>query len=163
MDGFKEFVETRYMDLLRIGFLLTGSAHDAEDLVQGSLVKLMRRWDRVENPYAYLRRTMVNQHLTWWRRVVRRETVTGDLPESATGDPAEGVVQRQELASALRSLAPRTRAVVVLRYVVDLPEAEVAEILDCSLGTVKSQASRGLARLRDVLDKTERIQTHVNR
>jgi RNA polymerase sigma-70 factor (sigma-E family) len=163
MDGFKEFVETRYMDLLRIGFLLTGSAHDAEDLVQGSLVKLMRRWDRVDTPYAYMRRIMVNQHVTWWRRVVRRETVTDDLPELATGDAADGVVQRQELNAALRSLAPRTRAVVVLRYVADLPESEVAEILGCSLGTVKSQASRGLARLREVLETSERIGSYVDR
>ncbi len=163
MDGFKEFVETRYMDLLRIGFLLTGSAYEAEDLVQSALVKLMRRWDRVDTPFAYVRRTMVNQHLTWWRRIKQRETTSDKLPELAVGDAAETIAQRQELSAALRSLAPRTRAVVVLRYVADLGEAEVAQILGCSVGTVKSQASRGLARLREVLDKSERIGSHVDR
>jgi len=63
-DGFREFVDARYMDLLRIAYLLTGSAHEAEDLLQGSLVKVMRRWKRIDDPVAYLRRVMVNQHIS---------------------------------------------------------------------------------------------------
>lgn len=68
-DGFRQFVDLRYADLLRVAYLLTGSAHDAEDLVQSALLKVMRRWKRVDEPFAYLRRTMINQHLSVWRRV----------------------------------------------------------------------------------------------
>jgi len=149
--GFREFVDARYPDLLRVAYHLTGSADEAEDLVQSALVKVMRRWRRVDEPVAYLRRVMVNQHISLWRRYRAREVVTAFLPERPVRDVAEGVTERQALYDAMRSLAPRTRAVVVLRYVVDLPEAEVAETLGCSVGTVKSHASRGLARLRTAL------------
>jgi RNA polymerase sigma-70 factor (sigma-E family) len=151
-EGFKEFVEARYAELLRIAYLLTGSTHEAEDLLQAALVKVMRRWERIDDPVAYLRRVMVNQHINLWRRYRLRELVTQSPPDRVTNDPAEGVAQRDVLHVALRSLAPRTRAVVVLRYVVDLPEVEVAAALNCSVGTVKSQASRGLAKLRVALD-----------
>jgi RNA polymerase sigma factor (sigma-70 family) len=95
---------------------------------------------------------IINQHINLWRRYRLRELVTQSPPDRVTNDPAEGVANRDALRVALRSLAPRTRAVVVLRYVVDLPEVEVAAALGCSVGTVKSQASRGLARLRVALD-----------
>jgi len=163
-DGFKEFVETRYVDLLRIAFLLTGSAAEAEDLLQACLVKAMRRWRKIEDPVAYLRRVMANQHISWWRRYRQREVTTPSPPDTHVHDLAERVVLRDELQEALNGLPPRTRAVVILRYVADLPEAEVAAVLGCSLGTVKSQASRGLTRLRSVLDvNLERSQTSVNR
>ncbi|MEO3745238.1 SigE family RNA polymerase sigma factor [Plantactinospora sp. B5E13] len=162
-DGFREFVDARYMDLLRIAYLLTGSAHEAEDLLQGSLVKVMRRWKRVDDPMAYLRRVMVNQHISLWHRYRRREVTTATPPDRSLGDIAEGVAQRQALDAALRSLSRRTRAVVVLRYVADLPEAEVAAALGCSIGTVKSQASRGLARLRVVLSPVDQSAKTVGR
>jgi len=161
-DGLREFVQARYVDLLRVAFLLTGSAHEAEDLVQAALVKMMRRWHTVDDPLAYARRIMVNQHISWWRRS-RREVVTEVPPDRVVHDLAEGVVLREQLQAALQSLSPRTRAVVVLRYVVDLPEADVVAILGCSLGTVKSQASRGLAKLRDVLQRAEGIVLNVHR
>lgn len=162
-DGFKEFVDTRYVDLLRIAYLLTGSAHEAEDLLQGALVKVMRRWRRVDDPMAYLRRVMINQHISWWRRYRLREVVTDVPPDRTVSDLADGVALRGAVADALRSLSPRTRAVVVLRYVADLPEAEVAATLGCSVGTVKSQASRGLTRLRAALSLTlERSTTNVD-
>lgn len=152
---FRQFVVARYVELLRIAFLLTGSTHEAEDLLQTALVKVMRRWRRVDEPMAYLRRTMVNQNISVWRRYRRREVVTDTLPEGVLGDPSDRVAQRQSLYAALRSLPPRMRAVVVLRYEADLPEVEVAAILGCSTGTVKSLAWRGLARLRESLDASE--------
>jgi RNA polymerase sigma-70 factor (sigma-E family) len=149
--GFREFVDARYADLLRVAYHLTGSADEAEDLVQSALVKVMRRWRRVDEPMAYLRRVMVNQHISVWRRYRAREVVTAILPDRPVRDVAYGVTEREALHQAMRTLAPRTRAVIVLRYVVDLPEAEVAEALGCSVGSVKSRASRGLARLRVAL------------
>ncbi|NUT03876.1 MAG: SigE family RNA polymerase sigma factor [Hamadaea sp.] len=154
-DGFREFVEARYVELLRIAYLLTGSAHEAEDLVQNALVRTMRAWSRVEEPMPYVRRVMVNQHISVWRRVRRRELVTASPPDTAFADTADAVTQRHAVRDALRSLPPRTRAVVVLRYLRDMSEAEVAAALGCSLGNVKSHASRGLARLRAVLDPVD--------
>jgi RNA polymerase sigma-70 factor (sigma-E family) len=162
-EGFKEFVETRYVDLLRIAYLLTGSAHEAEDLVQTALVKTMRGWARVEEPMAYVRRAMVNQHISIWQRVRRREVVTDAPPERQLADAADAVAQRHAVQAALGSLPPRTRAVVVLRYLDDLPEAQVAAALGCSIGNVKSHASRGLARLRAVLDPATLARTDLER
>ncbi|MET8042141.1 SigE family RNA polymerase sigma factor [Micromonospora sp. NPDC005215] len=147
-EQFREFVETRYMDLLRVAYHLTGSAQDAEDLVQTALVKVMRRWRRVDDPMAYLRRVMVNQHISSWRRHRVHEVVTSILPDRSGRDMTEAVTERHALYEAMRELTPRTRAVIVLRYVVDLPEVAVAAALGCSVGSVKSRASRGLARLR---------------
>ena len=156
MDAeFREFVEARYAELLRVAYLLTGSAHEAEDLVQTALVKVMRRWRRVDDPMAYLRRAMINQNISTWRRFRMREIVTETVPERSHRDPAELIAQRQTVHAALRALPPRMRAIVVLRYVADLPEAEVAAMLGCSAGTVKALASRGLARLREALGPVE--------
>jgi RNA polymerase sigma-70 factor (sigma-E family) len=161
-EGFEEFVGARYMDLLRIAYLLTGSAHEAEDLLQSALVKVMRRWKRIEDPVSYLRRVMVNQHISWWRRYKSHEIVTDEPPERQVSDPADRIASRAQLSGVLRALSPRMRAVVVLRYLADLPETEVAAILGCSVGTVKSQASRGLARLREVIEP-ERTLEYVDR
>ncbi|MFC6016867.1 SigE family RNA polymerase sigma factor [Plantactinospora solaniradicis] len=158
--GFREFVDARYPDLLRVAYHLTGSADEAEDLVQSALVKVMRRWRRVDEPMAYLRRVMVNQHISLWRRYRAREVVTAVLPDRPVRDLADGVAERQVLHQAMRTLAPRTRAVIVLRYVADLPESEVAETLGCSVGSVKSRASRGLARLRAALETPPGVALH---
>ncbi|MDG4825716.1 SigE family RNA polymerase sigma factor [Asanoa sp. WMMD1127] len=153
--GFREFVDLRYGELLRIAYLLTGSAHDAEDLVQTALLKVMRRWRRIDDPFAYLRRAMANQHISVWHRVRSREVVGAEPPEHGGDDTAERVVRRHAVLAALRDLPPRTRVVVVLRYLDDLPEAEVAALLGWPVGTVKSHASRGLARLRAALGDRE--------
>lgn len=150
-DTFREFVSARYTDLLRIAYHLTGSAPEAEDLVQSALVKAMGRWTRIDDPVAYLRRVMVNHHTSLWRRHRGREVVTHLLPERPVADGASGVDERQAIYQAMRALAPRTRAVIVLRYLADLPEAEVAAALGCSVGSVKSRASRGLSKLRAAL------------
>ncbi|MGI5214145.1 SigE family RNA polymerase sigma factor [Plantactinospora sp. CA-290183] len=159
-DGFREFVEVRYGDLLRTAYLLTGSRHAAEDLVQNALLRAMRRWAGVREPLAYVRRIMVNERLSLWHRIGSRELLTGMVGEWSRPrapddrDLAEGVVVRDELLGALGGLPARMRAVLVLRYWDDLPEAEIADTLGCSVGTVKSQASRGLARLRAVLPRS---------
>ncbi|GIF63400.1 DNA-directed RNA polymerase sigma-70 factor [Asanoa ishikariensis] len=150
-DGFREFVRVRYVDLLRTAYLLSGSRDAAQDLVQNALVKVMRRWSRVDDPMAYLRRTMVNERTARWRRVGSRELLTALVPERWRPDSTDAVVERDELLTALAQLPTRMRAVLVLRYWEDLSEADTAAVLGCSVGTVKSQAARGLARLRVVL------------
>jgi RNA polymerase sigma-70 factor (sigma-E family) len=146
-EGFAQFVEVRYADLLKTAYLLTGSPHRAEDLVQSCLLKAMARWRDIEDPMAYLRRVMVNQHTSLWRRL-RRELLSAQPPERTAGDPASGLADRATLLAALARLPKQMRAVLVLRYWEDLSEADTAKLLGCSVGTVKSQASRGLARLR---------------
>jgi RNA polymerase sigma-70 factor (sigma-E family) len=150
--GFAEFVAARYDDLLRTAYLLTGSAVDAEDLVQSALLRVMRGWRRVDDPMAYVRRTMANLHISRWRRHRARELLMAVLPERRATDDIPAVAERDALLRGLRSLPPRTRAVIVLRYWVDLSEVDAAAVLNCSVGSVKSQASRGLARLRNQLE-----------
>jgi RNA polymerase sigma-70 factor (sigma-E family) len=156
-DEFREFVVARSAALLGTAYALTGDRGLAEDLLQTALLRTYRHWKRVRHfdaPDAYVRRVMANQRISWWRR---RRVVESDqpLPDRA-GPPDSGPEDRDELWRALHRLPPRTRAVVVLRYWEDLPEAEVAHLLGCSVGSVKSQASRGLARLRAVLTEGER-------
>lgn len=157
-DGFREFVEIRYADLIRTAYLLTGSRHAAEDLVQSALMRVMRRWRQVNDPMAYVRRIMANERVSLWHRFGSREFLTGvtgawrlHAERGRSPDVADGIVVRDEVLTALHSLPPRMRAVLVLRFWEDLPEAEIAQALGCSIGTVKSQVSRGLARLRTVL------------
>lgn len=142
LPGFQEFVELRYADLLRTAFLLTGSREAAEDLVQTALLTTMRHWRTVTDPQAYVRRAMVNQRISLWRRIGSRELLTAVPPERSTPDGTAGRADRDELLGALGRLPVRMRAVLVLRYWEDLSEAETAYVLGCSIGTVKSQASR---------------------
>lgn len=153
-DGFTEFVHTRYASLLRTAYLLTGHAQDAEDLVQTTLVKVVPHWRRIaDNPEGYVRRAMVNENVSRWRRRRWRERTTDTLPEQLAHEPdrAELIAVRD----ALRTLAPRQRAVLVLRYYEGLTEAEIAATLGIATGTVKSQARDGLARLRLALPVDE--------
>jgi RNA polymerase sigma-70 factor (sigma-E family) len=147
-DEFRIFVEQRYTQLLRTAYLLCGSADRAEDVLQSALVEAMRRWRHIEHPEAYLRRSMVNQLANRWRRPIR-EVLTAILPDRGYLD--ESPEERDELWQALGRLPVRMRAVLVLRYWEDRSEQETAKILGVGAGTVKSQASRGLARLREML------------
>jgi RNA polymerase sigma-70 factor (sigma-E family) len=150
-DGFAAFVRTRWTPLVRLAYAVTGDVARAEDAVQEGLAKLWPRWHRLrdENPYGYARRVVVNEALTAGRRRWRRqELLTDRPPDRAASHGDERVEDRDALRAALSTLPPRQRAVVVLRFVEDLGEAEVAQILGCSVGTVKSHASRGLAALR---------------
>jgi RNA polymerase sigma-70 factor (sigma-E family) len=150
--AFREFVESRWQALVRIAYLLVGDHGYAEDLVQVALVRTHRNWHRIERrdaPEAYVRKVLVNLASSHWRRLWHRvERPAEYMPEQVTADPTEHTDRRDELWSALQTLPPRMRAVLVLRYFEDLPEAQVAVALGCSTGSVKSQASRGLARLR---------------
>ncbi|WP_323095580.1 SigE family RNA polymerase sigma factor [Intrasporangium sp. YIM S08009] len=152
---FDAFVEARSSALLRTAYLLTHDRGLAEDLVQTSLAKAWFAWTRIETrPEAYVRRIMVNTYSSWWRRRWNGEEATADLPErpDPRHDPRRGedvrADDRTDLWRALERLPKRQRAVVVLRFYEDLSEAETAEIMQCSVGTVKSQASRALAKLR---------------
>ncbi|HET8560946.1 MAG TPA: SigE family RNA polymerase sigma factor [Marmoricola sp.] len=149
-DGFEAFVAARQSALLRSAYLVTGHQQDAEDLVQNTLVKAAAVWGRIgHDPEAYVRRILANENVTRWRRRRWREVTTAELPE-ATRDEADPD-DRLELLRALGALAPRQRAVVVLRYFEDLTERQTAELLGISVGTVKSQARDALARLRERL------------
>jgi RNA polymerase sigma-70 factor (sigma-E family) len=149
---FDDFVRARSTGLLRVAYLLTGDRHAAEDLVQDVLEGMYVRWRRIRGaPDAYARRALVNRAVNRWRRRGRRpEAALGDF-EVGLPDHSDGVAIREAVVGALKQLPPRQRAAVVLRYLDDLPVVEVAAALDCSVGTVKSNAARGLERLRAVL------------
>jgi RNA polymerase sigma-70 factor (sigma-E family) len=153
---FDRFVADSTDSLLRAAYLIVWDLQEAEDLVQETLVKVAKRWPRVrgmEHPIAYARRILLNLALDGSPRRTRdHHELTGELPETpAAADSTVAVDTQDELVRALATLPPRQRAVLVLRYFLDLPEAEVAEALQCSLGTVKSTASRGLARLQETM------------
>ncbi|MFJ9950125.1 SigE family RNA polymerase sigma factor [Kitasatospora sp. NPDC091207] len=155
---FEEFVAARSPRLLRMAWLLTGDPHLAEDLLQTALAKVWPRWERIsiDRPEAYVRRVLVNSHVSWWRRRWHGELPHGELPEQPTGsDPFEELVVGQVVAAAVRALPPRQRAVVVLRYFEDLSVEETAEALGCTTGTVKSQTHRALQALRGKLPARE--------
>jgi RNA polymerase sigma-70 factor (sigma-E family) len=147
--GFDEFVDARYSRLVRTAYLLTRDNGMAEDLVQTALARSWPKWRRIEqDPEAYVRRVMVNTYATWWRRRWRNEHPTEDLPDGVATGQEQHVDDRTDLWRALGELAPRQRAVIVLRFYEDQTEAQTADILGCSVGTVKSQTSKALARLR---------------
>lgn len=147
---FDAFVGARSSALLRTAYLLTRDHALAEDLLQTALAKAWFAWRRIDGePEAYVRRILVNTYATWWRRRWNGEHATDELPEPApTGDVHAHSDASHDLWSALGRLPRKQRAVVVLRYFEDLTEAETARVLGCSVGNVKSQASRALAKLR---------------
>lgn len=153
-DEFAEFVTRWSPALLRVAFLLTSDRGEAEDLLQTALLKTSRHWGRLNDraaAYAYVRRVLVTTHTSWRRRRRVHGVLLDQLPEHSPGEPIAIDVGRA--LQALEQLPPRMRAVVVLRCYEGLTEAETAHALGCSLGSVKSQASRGLARLRELLDQ----------
>ena len=148
-DAFRRFVVEQRRSLLRTAYLLTGDHGHAEDLVQTALLKTYRHWPRVSgrgDPTAYVRRVVVTTHTSWLRRLASTEQVMETLPDQPA--PA-GPDRDDELLAALRELPPRMRAVVVLRFFEDRSEAQTAALMGCSVGTVKTQTSRAMARLRD--------------
>ncbi|WP_116951074.1 SigE family RNA polymerase sigma factor [Jiangella endophytica] len=148
-DEFRRFVAGRSLALLRTAYALCGDRHTAEDLVQGALAKLYRRWRKVDDPEGYVRRILYNDQISRWRRrLVLHEDPVDVVPENAAPDLAGAVGDRVDVLQLLRQLPPRQRAVLVLRYYEDLSEREIAAVLGCSTGTVRSQAHRALARLR---------------
>jgi RNA polymerase sigma-70 factor (sigma-E family) len=143
---FDEFVASRSRALLRTAYLLTHDHALAEDLLQASLTKAWFAWRRIDdNPEPYVRKILVNTYATWWRRKWNGEQPTERLPEHPAD---ESGTESTDLWQAMERLPRRQRAVVVLRYFEDLTEAQTADLLGCSVGTVKSQASKALAKLR---------------
>jgi len=150
-EAFQSFIVARSGALLRTAYLLVGDRHRAEDLLQTALVKTFVKWPGIRDAGAlegYVRRTMATTATSWWRGRRFRERVVETLPETAATDDLDPSLERDRLWSHLRQLPPRQRAVLVLRYYEGLSEAEIADTLGFSRGTVKSHASRGLAALR---------------
>ena len=148
---FAAYMAARQPSLLRTAYLLTGDRHTAEDLVQVAFAKLYLSWDKVQRRElvdGYVRRILVNEHSSLWRRAFkRREVVSDALPETHTVDRTDDG-ESAALWAFVQTLPRKQRAVVVLRYYEDLSEAETADVLGISVGTVKSQASRALAAMR---------------
>jgi RNA polymerase sigma-70 factor (sigma-E family) len=152
-EGFGDFVAGALPALLRFGHVLTGSPQEAEDLVQEALARCLRRWRSVvaDDPIAYVRRVMVNTYVSGWRRWGARVRL-GEVPDAVAEDRAlRRWEERDAVRLALAALPKRQRAVLVLRYLDDLPDTSIAALLGCRPGTVRSQASRGLAALRPLM------------
>ncbi|GAB3423565.1 SigE family RNA polymerase sigma factor [Flindersiella endophytica] len=151
-EGFREFVTARSAGLQRTAWLLTGDWALAQDLVQTALARTWQHWSRLRRrdaPEVYVRQVMLSVYATWWRRKWRGEVPTEELPERLHDeDSYTRADQRVALVTALAGLSRRQRAVLVLRYFDDLTEAQTAEVLGCTVGTVKSHASKALSRLR---------------
>jgi RNA polymerase sigma-70 factor (sigma-E family) len=148
---FREYMLGRWPSLVRFAYGLTGDRGLAEDLVQTALVKAYVSWPRVsraDDPDAYVRRILINANHGRFRKRRVAEKTGGDLPEAAVADPTDELDQRSALVAALLELPVKQRAVVVMRYWEGLTESQTAAILGCSVGNVKSQASRALAKLR---------------
>ena len=151
---FREFVTARWHPLVRSAYLITGDHGHAEDLVQAALEKVHRRWGAIQRrdaPETYVRRAMVNQAISWRRRLRVREVSLTAGHDSAAPDDYKAYEIRDEVWRALATLPPRMRAALVLRYFDDLSEQETSRAMECSVGSVKSQTSRGLVRLREAL------------
>lgn len=147
---FDEFVAARSTGLLRTAYLLTRDHALAEDLLQTALTKAWFSWSKIAGePEPYVRRILVNTFASWWRRKWNGEHAYDELPEPATGAPEHDAADtRHDLWAAMGRLPRKQRAVIVLRFVEDLSEAETARLLGIAPGTVKSQTSKALAKLR---------------
>lgn len=153
-DGFDDFVAGWTARLLRSAYLLTGDRGLAEDLLQDVFERLYVAWPRVSDPPAYAYKALSRQATNRWRARNRRPREAPLLdaePSRSYGDGAAAHAERDVIVAALRQLTRKQRAVVVLRFFIDLSEADTARMLGCSVGTVKSQTARALARLRVVL------------
>ncbi|WP_345770303.1 SigE family RNA polymerase sigma factor [Blastococcus saxobsidens] len=152
---FTDFVADHAGHLLRTACLVTGDRHLGEDLLQTALAKAYGSWPRVrraDHPAAYVRRLMINAHLSWLRRLTSTETVLETFPDLGSGeDHPTRYADSEEMRLALLRLSPRVRTAVVLRYFDDLSETETADLMGCSRSTVNNHVSRGLAALRALL------------
>jgi RNA polymerase sigma-70 factor (sigma-E family) len=146
---FPEYARSRSVRLRRAAYLICRDWDLADDLLQTALAKAWAAWPRISgDPDPYVYRIMVNTRRSWWQRRWRDEIPTEVMPETAVGDSADDVDRRTVLWAALGQLSTRQRAIVVLRYFEDLTEQQVADILGCTTGTVKSHTHRALTRLR---------------
>ena len=162
---FDAFVLARGQALLRFAHVLCGDRHLAEDLVQEVLARVHRKWDRIcamESPEGYVRTAIVREHLSWRRRRASTETVLAELPERvAPGEAEAAVLLRAQLWDLLRELPRLQRTVLVLRYYCDLPDGEIAVLLDRAQPSIRSSAARALARLRSGLGPDQEGRGHA--
>jgi len=150
-EEFRDFMRARWPAMVRLAYVLTGDQGHAEDVAQTAFARAYASWPNVRrtgNPEAYVRRIVINENRNRFRKHRVAERLTDAPPESGTADATSQYDERSALIAALQRLGPRQRAVIVLRYWLGLTESEAAIELDCSVGTVKSQASRALASLR---------------
>ncbi|TDC20985.1 SigE family RNA polymerase sigma factor [Streptomyces sp. 8K308] len=150
-EDFRSFMTARWPRLLRTAYFLTGNHHDAEDLVQTALARAASKWHRVrqaDDPDAYVWRIVVNANVDRLRRFRIPEWLTNRFPDRHTSDASDQLIVRDELLAALAKLSALQRAVVVLRYLEDRSEAEVAALLGKRVGTVRTHNARALRRLR---------------
>ena len=148
---FEDYAAAAWPSLYRYAYLLAGNHSDAEDVAQQTLIKAHRAWSRVtasDSPNAYVRRMLTNTYLSAKRPKGRRLELLTDAPPEPAPSPATGHEERVALWPHVKELPPRQRAVIVLRYYEDLTEAEIADVLGCSRGNVKSTAHRALKALR---------------
>ncbi|WP_165492196.1 SigE family RNA polymerase sigma factor [Egibacter rhizosphaerae] len=154
-EDFTAIFAAHHDEAVRLAYLICGDQDRAEDAVADAMVKVWRAWQRgrIDNPRAYLRRAVVNQVNSRFRRLAleRREAERRVGDDRGPRDPDTQVVDRDEIFEALQQLPSRQRTAIVLRYYEDLPEREAADLMGCSVGTVKSAVSRGLERLRSMV------------
>jgi RNA polymerase sigma-70 factor (sigma-E family) len=159
-ESFREFVATGSAALLRVAYLLVGDLGQAEDLLQSALVKTYLAWGRIRDPgavHAYVRRVLVTTATSWWRRRAAHEVPVAAPPELVAPDFAGRQAEAETMRRLLLTLPAKQRAVLVLRFYEDLTEAEVAEVLGVTRGTVSRYVTRGLAALRARLDEGELV------
>jgi RNA polymerase sigma-70 factor (sigma-E family) len=157
-QSFSDFVVARGHELTRFAHLLSHDRAEAEDLVQETLASAYSSWGRIEragSPEAYVRRMMVNRHISIWRRHRNRVEPRHQLPETPTPDPTAAADVSDAMQRMVRGLPRKQRAAIVLRYYADYPDREIAEVLGCSEATVRSQISRALMSLRDLAERAE--------
>jgi RNA polymerase sigma-70 factor (sigma-E family) len=159
VERFRVYVTERLPSLIRFGYVLTGEPDAAHDLVQSALERTFAAWARVRNtddPEGYVRTTMVHLYANQKRRRAWRERATAELPDTALGsDSTASLDLRHSMWEALRRLPPRQRAVMVLRFYEDRSEVEVAGLLGCSVGTVKSQSAKAMVKLRGAVELSD--------
>jgi RNA polymerase sigma-70 factor (sigma-E family) len=156
--AFDEWVAARSAALLRFAYLLTGSQSEAEDAVQSALERTLARWghvSRVEDPDTYVRRIIVNEHISLWRRWRRRVSPVAEVVQAEHADPAEGIVHADAVRRMCAALPPAQRAAVVLRFYQDLDYREIAVLLGCAEATARSHVHRALLALRRELGADE--------
>jgi RNA polymerase sigma-70 factor (sigma-E family) len=157
VTAFTEFVEARSTSLFRTAYLMVGDHQLAQDLLQEALVKTLIAWPRLRDHHsveAYTRRIVVTTSISWRRRRSFHERPTDTLPETVRADSVDSIATHDAVLTALLALPPRQRAAIVLRYYQDLTEAQTAEAMGCSVGTVKSQVAAGLTKLRGLLGRS---------
>jgi RNA polymerase sigma-70 factor (sigma-E family) len=163
-DGFREFVATQMSTLRKLAYMTCGDWHTAEDAVANALIKLYPRWRKLERPDLYAKTMVYRAAVDEMRRPWRRERSTGDqMPEVPLRDPSGATDERLRVRTALSAVPPKQRAAVILRYYLGLNLEETAGVLGVTIGTAKSQASRGLSRLREVLAKEKITLTEDSR